>query len=170
MSSLIVGRENAKLLGLRVNDQGSGRPLVLIHGLAPDSNCWEQQRGPLLAAGFRAVSYDRQGFGSSSANITRRLNGSLRVPPPTDHALSFGPFRLLPSQRLLLEGETPIHAHAQRPMREGLRILGMAHTHDRHQEFLAHHGPCMEVVMPGAPPWRRMAISFALRPCARFQT
>jgi predicted ATPase/DNA-binding winged helix-turn-helix (wHTH) protein len=31
-----------------------------------------------------------------------------RDPAPADRAISFGPFRLLPSQRLLLDGETPV--------------------------------------------------------------
>lgn len=50
---------------LFVNDWGSGRPVVLIHGWPLDGDMWEYQAPDLVAAGFRVVTYDRRGFGRS---------------------------------------------------------------------------------------------------------
>lgn len=44
---------------------GSGRPVVLIHGWPLSSESWSEQVGPLAAAGYRVVAYDRRGFGHS---------------------------------------------------------------------------------------------------------
>ncbi len=44
---------------------GSGRPVVLIHGWPLSSESWSEQVGPLSAAGYRVVAYDRRGFGRS---------------------------------------------------------------------------------------------------------
>jgi pimeloyl-ACP methyl ester carboxylesterase len=40
--------------------------VVLLHGWPLDSRSWEPQFHPLLAAGYRVVTYDRRGFGRSS--------------------------------------------------------------------------------------------------------
>ncbi len=47
-------------------DQGTGRPVVLIHGWPLSGKSWEAQVGPLVDAGHRVVTYDRRGFGESS--------------------------------------------------------------------------------------------------------
>lgn len=44
---------------------GSGRPVVLIHGWPLSGASWSEQIGPLQAAGYRTVAYDRRGFGAS---------------------------------------------------------------------------------------------------------
>ena len=44
---------------------GSGRPVVLIHGWPLSAESWSEQVGPLSAAGYRVVAYDRRGFGRS---------------------------------------------------------------------------------------------------------
>ena len=44
---------------------GSGRPVVLIHGWPLSGESWSEQVGPLSAAGYRVVTYDRRGFGRS---------------------------------------------------------------------------------------------------------
>lgn len=44
---------------------GSGRPVVLIHGWPLSGESWDLQVPALTAAGFRAVRYDRRGFGRS---------------------------------------------------------------------------------------------------------
>jgi pimeloyl-ACP methyl ester carboxylesterase len=44
---------------------GSGRPVVLIHGWPLSGESWSEQVGPLSAAGYRVVAYDRRGFGRS---------------------------------------------------------------------------------------------------------
>jgi len=44
---------------------GTGRPVVLIHGWPLSGEAWSEQVGPLSAAGYRVVTYDRRGFGRS---------------------------------------------------------------------------------------------------------
>lgn len=70
MGSIAVGEENSAPVELYYEDQGSGRPVVLLHGWPFDGRSWEPQLHPLLDAGFRVVNYDRRGFGRSSAATT----------------------------------------------------------------------------------------------------
>ncbi|MBC2839366.1 alpha/beta fold hydrolase [Robiginitalea sp. SC105] len=48
-------------------DYGKGRPVILIHGWPLSSKMWEQQVWKIVEAGYRCISYDRRGFGISSA-------------------------------------------------------------------------------------------------------
>jgi pimeloyl-ACP methyl ester carboxylesterase len=66
MSSIAVGKENSKSIDLYYEDQGSGSPVVLIHGWPLSGASWEKQTAALLAAGHRVIAYDRRGFGRSS--------------------------------------------------------------------------------------------------------
>ncbi|GAA1932340.1 bromoperoxidase [Brevibacterium antiquum] len=66
MSFITVGQENTTNIDLYYEDQGSGQPIVLIHGYPLDGHSWELQTRELLAAGFRVITYDRRGFGQSS--------------------------------------------------------------------------------------------------------
>ena len=50
---------------LYVKDWGSGRPVVLIHGWPLSADSWDAQAMALAEAGFRAIAYDRRGFGRS---------------------------------------------------------------------------------------------------------
>ena len=51
---------------LHIDDQGgTGRPVVLIHGWPLSGATWEHQLPALRAAGYRAITYDRRGFGRS---------------------------------------------------------------------------------------------------------
>ncbi|MXG92106.1 alpha/beta fold hydrolase [Nocardioides flavescens] len=51
---------------VHVDDSGGdGRTVVLIHGWPLSAASWEDQFGPLRAAGYRVVAYDRRGFGRS---------------------------------------------------------------------------------------------------------
>ena len=50
---------------LYVKDWGSGRPVVLIHGWPLSADSWDAQALALANAGFRAIAYDRRGFGRS---------------------------------------------------------------------------------------------------------
>ena len=52
---------------LYYEDHGSGQAVVLIHGYPLDGHSWEKQTAALLAAGYRVITYDRRGFGRSSA-------------------------------------------------------------------------------------------------------
>ncbi len=47
------------------NDWGSGRPVVLMHGWALNSQMWEGQVAYLVDQGFRCITYDRRGHGRS---------------------------------------------------------------------------------------------------------
>ena len=59
-------------------DQGSGPPLVLVHGAAPGAASlvsWKLNLDPLAEAGFRVIAFDQPGFGHSEL--------------PTDHSLEY---------------------------------------------------------------------------------
>ena len=51
---------------LHYTDQGSGAPVVLIHGWPLSGRSWENQVPALVEAGYRVITYDRRGFGESS--------------------------------------------------------------------------------------------------------
>jgi non-heme chloroperoxidase len=61
-----VGTENSDSITLHYEDHGAGAPVVLIHGYPLSSHSWEKQMRALLSAGYRAITYDRRGFGASS--------------------------------------------------------------------------------------------------------
>ena len=44
---------------------GEGRPVVLIHGWPLSADSWDPISNALADAGFRAIAYDRRGFGRS---------------------------------------------------------------------------------------------------------
>lgn len=66
MGYIDVGTENSAPIELYYEDQGSGQPVVLIHGYPLDGHSWERQTRELLADGYRVITYDRRGFGQSS--------------------------------------------------------------------------------------------------------
>ena len=66
MGFITVGQENSADIDLAYNDQGSGQPVVLIHGFPLNGASWEKQTHVLLEAGYRVITYDRRGFSSSS--------------------------------------------------------------------------------------------------------
>ncbi|MCD2195863.1 alpha/beta hydrolase [Actinomycetospora endophytica] len=66
MGTITVGRENTAPIELYYEDHGSGPVVVLVHGWPLDGRSWEPQIHPLLAAGYRVITYDRRGFGRSS--------------------------------------------------------------------------------------------------------
>jgi pimeloyl-ACP methyl ester carboxylesterase len=45
---------------------GEGRPVVLIHGWPLSADSWDPIANALADAGYKAISYDRRGFGRSS--------------------------------------------------------------------------------------------------------
>jgi non-heme chloroperoxidase len=47
-------------------DQGTGTPVILIHGWPANADMWEHQELFLAENGYRVISYDRRGFGRSS--------------------------------------------------------------------------------------------------------
>jgi pimeloyl-ACP methyl ester carboxylesterase len=70
MGYITVGNENGDDIRLHYEDRGSGQPVVLVHGYPLDGRSWEKQEAALLEAGFRVITYDRRGFGRSSAPST----------------------------------------------------------------------------------------------------
>jgi len=70
MPFVTVGEENGQDIQIHFNDHGSGQPIVLIHGYPLNGNSWERQERALLDAGYRCITYDRRGFGSSSQPTT----------------------------------------------------------------------------------------------------
>ncbi len=51
---------------LYVKDWGTGQPVILIHGWPLSADTWDDQALALADAGYRAIAYDRRGFGRSS--------------------------------------------------------------------------------------------------------
>ena len=51
---------------LYVKDWGTGRPVILIHGWPLSADSWDEQAIAIADAGYRAIAYDRRGFGRSS--------------------------------------------------------------------------------------------------------
>lgn len=66
MAYITVGTENSADIDLYYTDQGSGQPVVLIHGFPLNGESWGKQQAVLLDAGYRVIAYDRRGFGASS--------------------------------------------------------------------------------------------------------
>jgi non-heme chloroperoxidase len=70
MAFLNVGKENNADIEIYYEDRGTGKPVVLVHGWPLSGSSWERQSAALLAAGYRVITYDRRGFGRSSAPST----------------------------------------------------------------------------------------------------
>ncbi len=51
---------------LRVADDGTGPPIVLLHAGVADLRAWDAMVAPLVAAGYRAVRPDTRGYGAST--------------------------------------------------------------------------------------------------------
>ncbi|TQJ30084.1 alpha/beta fold hydrolase [Microbacterium sp. SLBN-146] len=66
MAYITVGTENSADIDLFYTDQGTGDPVVLIHGFPLNGESWGKQQAALLDAGYRVITYDRRGFGQSS--------------------------------------------------------------------------------------------------------
>ena len=50
---------------LYVKQLGTGRPVILIHGWPLSADSWDPQMIALAENGYRAIAYDRRGFGRS---------------------------------------------------------------------------------------------------------
>jgi non-heme chloroperoxidase len=50
---------------LYVKDWGVGRPIILMHGWPLSADSWDDGAMAFAEAGFRAIAYDRRGFGRS---------------------------------------------------------------------------------------------------------
>lgn len=63
----ITNKETKEPVDIFYEDYGSGQPVLLIHGWPLSRKAWEQQVWKIVDEGFRCISYDRRGFGVSSA-------------------------------------------------------------------------------------------------------
>jgi non-heme chloroperoxidase len=70
MPTVTVGRENSGDIEIHYEDHGTGQPVVLIHGYPLSGRAWDKQVPALLEGGYRAITYDRRGFGASSQPAT----------------------------------------------------------------------------------------------------
>ena len=77
--------------GLALEEHGSGRPLVLVHGLATTRVIWRRVV-PLLAPGRRVITFDVPGFGKSPPagpgfaldQVAEQIAASLDLDEPFD--------------------------------------------------------------------------------------
>jgi non-heme chloroperoxidase len=62
--------------GLSVNviEKGSGPPVILVHGHPACAYDWQPLMGELAARGFRAIAYDRLGYGYSDGRPPGRVS------------------------------------------------------------------------------------------------
>jgi len=60
-----MGRVEANGLGFEVADEGTGTPVVLLHGFPDTSALWRHQVAALTGAGFRTIAPDMRGRGES---------------------------------------------------------------------------------------------------------
>jgi pimeloyl-ACP methyl ester carboxylesterase len=58
-------RVRANGIRLSVHEQGSGPPLILLHGFPELAYSWRHQLPALAAAGYRAIAPDQRGYGGS---------------------------------------------------------------------------------------------------------
>ena len=63
----IINNQAKEPVELYYQDYGTGQPVILIHGWPLSHRAWEPQVAAIVAAGFRCITYDRRGFGVSSA-------------------------------------------------------------------------------------------------------
>jgi non-heme chloroperoxidase len=66
MPYISVGVENSASIDIYYEDHGAGQPVLLIPGYPFGGTAWEKQVAALVDAGYRAITYDRRGFGKSS--------------------------------------------------------------------------------------------------------
>jgi pimeloyl-ACP methyl ester carboxylesterase len=57
--------ETADGISLEVHDEGTGTPVVLLHGFPDSAHLWRKQIPALVEAGHRVIAPDLRGFGAS---------------------------------------------------------------------------------------------------------
>jgi hypothetical protein len=75
MPKVTVGRENTGDIEIYYTDQGSGQPVVLIHGYPVSGRAWDRQVPALLAAGYRVITTE----GGVSFHVSTHLGRDERV-------------------------------------------------------------------------------------------
>ena len=54
-------------VALHYVERGGGQPVLVIHGMASDSETWSRALQSLAAAGARAIAFDRRGYAGSGS-------------------------------------------------------------------------------------------------------
>lgn len=65
MPYVTVATQDNEPVDIYYEIQGSGKPVVLIHGWPLSGRAWEAQLPALVEAGYQVITYDRRGFGQS---------------------------------------------------------------------------------------------------------
>ncbi len=63
----LTNKKAKEVVDIYFEDYGTGQPVILIHGWPLSHRAWEGQVTEIVEAGFRCITYDRRGFGVSSA-------------------------------------------------------------------------------------------------------
>ncbi|ASV31776.1 alpha/beta fold hydrolase [Maribacter cobaltidurans] len=63
----ITNKKAKEAVDIFYEDYGEGQPVILIHGWPLSRKSWEHQVWKIVEEGYRCISYDRRGFGISSA-------------------------------------------------------------------------------------------------------
>ena len=92
---LIKTRDDCNLY---VKEWGQGRPVVLIHGWPLNADSWDTVAVSLARNGFRAIAYDRRGFGRSDQpakgydydGLTDDLHDVMKATGATENATLVG--------------------------------------------------------------------------------
>ena len=66
MPYITAATQDNQPVELYYETQGTGKPVVLIHGWPLSGRAWEAQLPALVEAGYQVITYDRRGFGQSS--------------------------------------------------------------------------------------------------------
>ncbi|MDX2374202.1 alpha/beta hydrolase [Psychrobacter sp. PP-21] len=66
MPYVTVATQDDQPVELYYETQGTGKPVILIHGWPLSGRAWEAQLPALVEAGYQVITYDRRGFGQSS--------------------------------------------------------------------------------------------------------
>ncbi len=66
MPYVTIATQDDQPVELYYETQGTGKPVILIHGWPLSGRAWEAQLPALVEAGYQVITYDRRGFGQSS--------------------------------------------------------------------------------------------------------
>ena len=88
-------------LKVRYLDEGTGTPVVLMHGasLGSSADVFRRNLGPLARAGFRAIAYDFPGYGLSEVGSDLSLAYQTATAPKLIDALGLGKVALIAHSR-----------------------------------------------------------------------
>jgi poly(3-hydroxyalkanoate) depolymerase len=76
---------------LRVSESGEGKPILLVMGIGGHLAMWGPLERRLNAAGYRTITYDQPGTGSSTSyRAPRRMSGIARTAEAMLDALGYG--------------------------------------------------------------------------------